>query len=139
MPYNAITRLRLRSPFTLPAFMREVAAITAQAAQAPGFLSGALLAEGWLVFWTRTVWESEAAMQAFRDCGAHRAAMPKLAAWCDEASVAHWGGEAASDWGAIYLRMAGEGRPSRVHRPSRAHRAGRLARMARWAPEQKIG
>src|SRR5262249_12549314 len=97
MAFNSITRLRLRSLFTLPAFAREARAISAQAATAAGFIAGAVLAEGRLVFWTRTAWESEAAMKAFRDSDAHRVSMPKLVDWCDEASVAHWEGEAEAD------------------------------------------
>ncbi|MDX2273976.1 MAG: antibiotic biosynthesis monooxygenase [Hyphomonadaceae bacterium] len=136
--HNSITRLRLRSIFTLAAFAQETRAIAAQTAAAPGFIEGAVLAEGRLVFWTRSVWESEAAMKAFRDSGPHRAAMPKLMAWCDEASVAHWQGEAERDWSAIYARMAAEGRASRVAHPSKAHQARRYAKMWRWSPEQRI-
>ena len=39
--------------------------------------------------WTITLWESEAAMQAFRNTDAHRKAMPLLHGSCDEASLAH--------------------------------------------------
>jgi hypothetical protein len=138
MAHNSITRLRLRSLFTLYAFVRAARAISAQAAAAPGFLEGALLAEGRLVFWTRTAWESQAAMTGFRDSGAHRAIMPKLLDWCDEASVAHWQGEPARDWDAIAARMAAEGRASRVAHPSKAHRARRFAPLRRWSPEQPI-
>lgn len=138
VPHNSITRLRLRSIFTLGAFARETRAIAAQAAGAPGFLSGAVLAEGRLVFWTRTAWESADAMKAFRDSGAHQASMPKLMEWCDEASVAHWEGAAVSDWAVIYAQMAEHGRLSRVKRPTAAHQAKRFARMRRWSPEQPI-
>ena len=66
MAFNSITRLRLRSFFTLPAFLREAQASAAQAGRSAGFISGALLAEGRMVFWTRTAWESEDAMKALR-------------------------------------------------------------------------
>jgi len=136
--FNSITRLRLRSFFTLPAFLREAAASAREAAAAPGFIGGALLLEGRLVFWTRTAWASEEAMKAYRDSGAHRAVMPKLMRWCDEASVAHWQGEAESDWDAIYARMAREGRLTRVLRPTNAHQQKRFSPMRRWSPEQTI-
>lgn len=139
MAFNSITRLRLRSFFTLPAFLRDVQASALQASRAPGFISGALLLEGRLVFWTRTTWESEAAMKAYRDGEAHRAVMPKLIDWCDEASVAHWEGEAAHDWDEIYARMSADGRLSRVRRPTPAHKAKRFSPLKRWAPEQPIG
>jgi hypothetical protein len=136
--HNAITRLRLRSILTLPAFARETRAISEQAGVSPGFIEGAVLAEGRLVFWTRTVWEGADAMKAFRDTGAHRASMPKLLDWCDEACVANWQGEPARDWSEIYRRLAERGRSSRVRRPSKAHEARRFAPMWRWSPEQSI-
>ncbi|MFZ2031424.1 MAG: antibiotic biosynthesis monooxygenase [Vitreimonas sp.] len=138
MAFNSITRLRLRSLFTLAAFARETRAIADQARAAPGFLGGGVLAEGWLVFWTRTSWESEAAMKAFRDSGAHRVSMPKLLDWCDEARVAHWEGEPERDWRIIHDRMAREGRTSKVRNPSKAHEAGRIGPLRRWAPEQPV-
>jgi quinol monooxygenase YgiN len=138
MPFNSITRLRLRSFLTLPAFLREAQAASDQAARAPGFLGGALLPEGRIVFWTRTAWDSEAAMKAYRDNDAHRAVMPKLLDWCDEASVCHWEGEVAADWDEIYRRMAAEGRTSRVRRPTLAHQEKRFAPMRRWVPENVI-
>lgn len=138
MAFNSITRLRLGSVFSLPAFARASRAISEQAAASEGFLSGAVLAEGWMVFWTRTSWSSEAAMNAFRDSNAHRETMPKLMDWCDEAMVAHWEGEPDADWGHLHARMASEGRKSKVKRPSRAHRERRVAPLRRWSPEQVI-
>jgi hypothetical protein len=138
MPHNSITRLRLRSIFTLGAFVRDTRAISAQCTASPGFLGGAVLAEGRLVFWTRSVWESADAMKAFRASGAHLEAMPKLLDWCDEASVAQWQGEPETDWDAIYARMVEQGRLSKVRRPTKAHTEKRYARMKRWAPEQPI-
>jgi len=138
MVHNSVTRLRLRSIFTIPAFLRDVNEINAQLVRAPGFLGGALLLEGRLVFWTRSIWSDIDAMKAFRDSDAHLAAMPKLLNWCDEASVVHWQGEPQTDWEAIYARMAEQGRVSRVRRPSEAHAARRFAPMKRWAPERRI-
>ena len=139
MPFNAITRLRLRSILTFPAFVRVTNDVLMQAAGAPGFITGALLAEGRLVFWTRTAWESADAMKAFRDSGAHRDSMPKLVDWCDEASVAQWEGEPVTDWDVIYTQFVASGRASRVRRPSQAHQERRYARMFRWSPERRIG
>lgn len=138
MPHNSITRLRLRSIVTLPAFARATRAISAQCGASPGFISGAVLAEGRLVFWTRSAWESADAMKAFRDSGVHQDAMPNLMNWCDEASVAQWEGEAATDWDAIYAHMVEHGRLSRVKLPTPAHAARRFAPMRRWSPEQPV-
>lgn len=138
MAFNSITRLRLRSIFTVPKFLRDAQASADQAGRSPGFISGALLVEGRMVFWTRTAWESEAAMKAYRDGGDHQAVMPKLMEWCNEASVAHWEGEPVSDWDVIHARMVAEGRASRLRRPTAAHTAKRISPLKRWAPEQPI-
>ena len=138
MPHNSITRLRLRSIFTLAAFVRETRAISAQCTASAGFLGGAVLAEGRLVFWTRSVWADIDAMKAFRDSGAHRESMPKLMTWCDEASVVQWEGEPEADWDAIYARLVAHGRLSRVKNPTKAHTEKHYAKLMRWAPEQPI-
>lgn len=138
MPHNSITRLRLRSLFSLPAFARETRVIAEQLRAAPGFLGGAVLAEGRLVFWTRSAWESTDAMKAFRDTGAHRDSMPKLVDWCDEAAVAQCDGEVLTDWKAIHTFLSEKGRLSRVRKPTKAHQEKRFARMVRWSPEQVI-
>lgn len=138
MPHISITRLRLHSFFTLPAFLSAAAKINSQAKAAPGFLGGATLAEGRMVFWTRTAWTSVEAMKAFRDSGVHRDYMPKLMEWCDEASVAQWEGEISSDWEAIRARLIAEGRLSRVRKPTPAHAEKRIAPLKLWGPEQKI-
>lgn len=138
MAFNSVTRLRLRSVLLLPAFARQTRAIAVQAGEARGFLGGAILAEGWMVFWTRTAWNSEAAMRAFRDGGAHGEAMPKLLDWCDEARTVHWQGEAEADWDAIFARIEAEGRASKLRRPNKNHAEGRVAPMRRWSPEQPI-
>lgn len=138
MAFNSITRLRLRSFFTLPAFLADARASADQAGRSAGFISGALLLEGRMVFWTRTAWESEDAMKGYRDSAVHKAVMPRLIDWCDEASVVHWEGEPVTDWDAIYARMAAGGRSSRVRRPTEAHAAKKFSPLKRWVPEQVI-
>ena len=138
MPHISITRLRLRSIFTLGAFMRETQAIIGQLRESAGFIDGGVLAEGRLVFWTRSAWESADAMKAFRDTGTHRVSMPKLITWCDEAAVAQWQGEAPKDWDEIHARLVADGRLSRVKHPTKAHTEKRFAKMLRWSPEQPI-
>jgi len=138
MAFNSLTRLRLRSIFTLAAFAAAARQSAAQMAQAPGFIDGAILAEGRLVFWTRSGWRDEAAMKAFRGAGAHGAVMAKLPDWCDEACVTHWDGEVEKDWDALYARMADAKRMSKVRRPSKAQQQSRIAKMWRWSPEQPV-
>ena len=128
MPLVSVTRLRLRSPLFLPGFARHAWASTRQVRSAPGLLQGLVATEGLLGFWTVTAWEDEAAMRRYRATAAHLRAMPKLAGWCDEASVAHWSQADAvlPDTAEALRRMAREGRLSKVHRPSPDHVAGRI-------------
>lgn len=138
MPFISITRLRVRKLGFLPAFLRETERSVAQLTRSAGFLGGSLLPEGKLVFWTRSAWDGETAMKAFRDSAAHREAMPKLLDWCDEASVAHWEGEPTGDWPAIRERMIAQGRMSKVRHPSAAQKEKRIPPMKRWLPERPI-
>ena len=120
MPHISATRLRLRKLWYLPAFLAANQHINAQARAAAGFLGGKILVDRRLTFWTCTLWESDAAMKAFRDTGAHREAMPKLALWCDEAMVAQWQGEVIPSWADVHARIL-QGRPSRVKYPNSRH------------------
>jgi hypothetical protein len=62
-------------------------------------------------------------MRAYMMSGAHRKAMPRLAHWCDEASVVHWEqtGGVLPSWTEAAERMRKDGRPSRVRHPSPHH------------------
>lgn len=129
MAVLSITRLRLRSRRFLTAFLWRARASRRQALRAHGCIGADVRTEGLRVFWTRTVWSDRDALTAFMASGPHRAAMPKLVDWCDEASVARWDCEGAAlpDWPEVERRMREEGRQSRVRRPSEAHKAGRTA------------
>ena len=85
-------------------------------------------------FWTLTAWENKAAMLAYRNVHAHKAAMPRLQHWRDEASVANWELEDAASmptWPEAGHRMIEEGRKSKVRNPSADHEAGIIA-PPRW-------
>jgi hypothetical protein len=94
-----------------------------QAKHSVGFLAGRLVRDTGSAFWTLTVWEDAKAMEAYRTSGVHRAAMPKLLQWCDEASVAHWtqDSNAVPSWEEAHHQMVTQGRPSKVNHPSAAH------------------
>jgi len=126
MPLASITRLRVRSIRYLPEFLVRALASIRQARRSSGCLSADVRREVKLIFWTRTLWQDEQAMRAFMTSGAHRAVMPKILNWCDEASVTHWeqDGDYPPDWPTAEARMRTEGRTSRVRSPSPAHRRG---------------
>ncbi|MBB5057351.1 heme-degrading monooxygenase HmoA [Granulicella aggregans] len=123
MVFVSLTRLRVRSVWFMPEFFLYAIRSQSQVRKAAGFQSGALLPDRDRTFWTMTAWESEASMRAYMISGAHKAAMPKLLHWCDEASVAHWtqGETALPSWEQADERMRKDGRASKVLHPSAAH------------------
>jgi hypothetical protein len=129
MPLISVTRLRIRSARFLPGFFVYAFRSTRQARRTPGNLGAAVFNDSLHTFWTKTAWQDEAAMRAFMRSGPHTLAMPKLAHWCDEASVVHWSQDTAElpAWPEAHRRMQAEGRPSRVRHPSPAHEAFRIA------------
>lgn len=123
MPFVSVTRLRLRSIRFLPPFVPHAMRTLRQVRAAPGFREGSLLADRGWTFWTLTLWAGQASMRDYMTDGDHRTAMPRLAGWCDEASVVHWDQEAEAlpSWAEAERRMRAEGRPSRVRHPSPQH------------------
>jgi hypothetical protein len=123
MPFISVTRLRLRSLRFLPGFAVYTSRSLQQVKRATGFHGGAVLADRSWTFWTMTAWESEEDMRRYMISGSHKAAMPRLMHWCDEASVVHWSQPetALPSWNAADERMRREGRPSKVRHPSHSH------------------
>jgi heme-degrading monooxygenase HmoA len=129
MIFVSLTRLRVRSIFSMVPFLFMTERAVTQIIRSPGFLGGRILVDRRRTFWTATIWESEAAMKGYRGSGAHREAMPKLAGWCDEAAIAHWSQESPEipDWRELWQRLSQNPRMSAVKRPSEAHIAKRFA------------
>ena len=123
MPFISITRLRVRSIRFLPFFLLYALRSLRQAKRSFGFQSGSLLGDHNRAFWTMTAWDSQESMRGFMTTGAHKAAMPRLLDWCDEASVVHWEqAEAAPpSWTEADQRMRASGRASKVRKPSPQH------------------
>jgi hypothetical protein len=90
---------------------------------APGFQFGALLPDSNWAFWTMTAWDTQENMRRFMTTDSHKAAMPHLLHWCDEASVAHWeqADNSLLSWTEADKRMREEGRVSKVLNPSPQH------------------
>jgi len=123
MPFVSITRLRIRSFWFMPLFAVYTQRSLRQVKAATGFHAGGLLPDRKNTFWTMTLWDSMESMRRYITAGAHKAAMPKLMRWCDEASVAHWDQDdhALPSWEEADRRMRGEGRISKVRYPSPHH------------------
>lgn len=119
----SLTRLRIRSLRFLPGFVVYALRSESQVRRAAGFRKGSLLPDRKFTFWTMTLWDSSESMRAYMTSGAHRAAMPKLLNWCDQASVTHW--ETDEDilppWEDAASRMRSQGRPSKVLHPASGH------------------
>ena len=120
----SVTRLRLRSARFLPLFAVHALRSAGQLRRAAGFRGGATLADRDRTFWTLTTWDSLEDMRRYVRAGAHKAAMPRLMHWCDEASVVHWEEQGGMpSWQEADRRMRAEGRASKVNHPSRHHAA----------------
>ena len=125
MPFVSVTRLRVRAIRFLPAFFGRTMRTRNQVAAAPGYIDGSLMPDRRWTFWTLTLWDNVESMRAYMTSGAHRAAMPKLMDWCDEASIVHWDQAEAvlPSWSTAEMRMRKDGRPSKVRHPSKDHLA----------------
>jgi heme-degrading monooxygenase HmoA len=123
MPFVSVTRLRIRSVRFLPFFARYTMRSLNQVKKAPGFKGGSILADRGWTFWTMTSWDSQGSMRRFMTSGSHRAAMPHLLDWCDEASVVHWEqpGDVLATWNEADQHMRQSGRVSKVRFPSSSH------------------
>lgn len=123
MPFISVTRLRVRSVRFLPSFAMDFLRTRRQVRTARGFQGGSLLADRAWTFWTMTAWDSKESMRRYMTAGPHRAAMPRLLEWCDEASVVHWDQpeEMLPSWTEAERRMRESGRPSKVRNPSPQH------------------
>lgn len=129
MAFVSVTRLRLRSLHYLPLFLVDAIQSLQQAKQAPGNFKAITRTQWKLVFWTMTVWESEAAMRSYMRSGAHGQSMPKLQVWCDEGSVVHWQQEGTElpNWTMAEQRMRTQGRFTPLVHPSAAHQHKQLS------------
>src|SRR5262249_36789358 len=91
-----------------------------QAKAAPTSIAASLLRDANRAFWTRTLWNEEAAMRSFMLSGPHRRVMPRIFELWDAASVVNWVQESAEapPWREAHRRMQQEGRRSKGNHPS---------------------
>jgi hypothetical protein len=78
--YQAMaSRLPLKRHRSIPSFLRDALAIRRQLAQAPGLVGYALDARlGAKTFWTFSVWEDRASLEAFARSDPHRRIIQRL-------------------------------------------------------------
>ena len=126
MAMISLTRLRVRSLRYMPGFLWYTYQSKRQLTPSPGFLDGTLATAPSWTFWTITAWADEASMKRFRDTSWHKAAMPRLLDYCDEASLARWTQDTAELPAAAALveRLKSGGRTSKVRHPTPEHAAG---------------
>lgn len=129
MPVVSITRLRVRSWRYLVPFLFFAVRSYFQAKSFEGNMSVSLLRDAHRTFWTRTLWESEAAMKSFILSGPHKQVMPRLLEWCDEAALVHWEQKTdhVPEWREAHRRIQQDGRRSKVKHPSPAHEKYEIA------------
>ncbi|KQN29563.1 DUF3291 domain-containing protein [Sphingomonas sp. Leaf38] len=125
MMFISVTRLRVRSLRFMPVFIVQLLGTNGQVRRADGFVTGSLLPDRRLTFWTMTLWRDQTAMRHYVTHGSHLQAMPKLLHWCDEASIVHWDqpDRILPSWDEADRRMRADGRPSKVLHPSVDHQA----------------
>jgi len=120
MPFISVTRLKVKSVFLLPQFLKANSAAVKQLKVIPGFLGGKELIDKGLVFWTLTMWDDDSSMKSFRNNGAHKTNMQQLPYWCSEASYVHWVQQEAilPDWKTASEKLLLEGKLTKVRNPS---------------------
>lgn len=119
----SVTRFRVRSLRFLPFFLIHAQRCLAQIRRSDGYLAGALRHDRDHAYWTTSVWRDEAALLAYVTGGAHRAAMPKMSEWGDEASTVRWVQDSAElpSWPEAIERMRREGHAVPLRQPGPGH------------------
>jgi heme-degrading monooxygenase HmoA len=124
MPVIVVTRLRLRDPAFFDEFFAQAVAVVEQAQNSPGNLHADVLAEASSTYWTRTVWQDRALMNAFVGSQPHLSTMDRIDGWCDEATFIDWEQESADppDWQDGYRRLVAAGQAASLTHATEAHR-----------------
>lgn len=126
MFYLSVTRLKLKSPCYLLAFLLSTEQVVSQIRASEGFLQGKLMATFNLSMWTMTLWTSEEASRAFYLSGTHRAVMGKLSTWSSEAVAGHITVESCQlpTWGNARMELCKIGYFAKLKEPSVDHENG---------------
>ena len=139
MIFVSATRLHLKSyRFFIP-FMIANQKIAKALVKNKGFLKGKELIDKQLVFWTLSMWNSEAEMRTFRGSAEHRNAMMKISDWCNEAAYVHWIQEEQNipGWKTVHEKMLNEGLFTKLKYPSENHLSKKFAEP-QWTRTERI-
>ncbi|MFC7370273.1 hypothetical protein ACFQPF_01095 [Fictibacillus iocasae] len=82
----------------LPLFVFHTIRSIIQAKKAKGILHSSYISEGWITYWTLTVWESEQHMKEYRNKGSHRSAMKNSRRIADELEKVNYVGLDFPSW-----------------------------------------
>jgi hypothetical protein len=70
-----------------------------------GLLKSSLRKEGWMTYWTLTVWDTKEYMMAFRNTGSHLEAMKIARQIADKLDYVHWEDDTIPDWRIAMQRL----------------------------------
>ncbi|RBW67952.1 DUF3291 domain-containing protein [Bacillus taeanensis] len=96
--FISVTRLHLRGKRKLPSFIWHTLQSMNQLKKAEGLTHSSFNKEGWLTYWTLTVWENKEDMKNYRNNGSHLKAMKIARKIADELESFHWEGETIPSW-----------------------------------------
>ncbi|WP_067726794.1 hypothetical protein [Oceanobacillus damuensis] len=96
--FISVTRLHLKGKRKLPRFFVYTIKSIIQSRKADGLKFSSFNKEGWVTYWTLTVWESKEHMKVFRNNGNHLKAMKISRNIADELESVNWDAETIPDW-----------------------------------------
>jgi heme-degrading monooxygenase HmoA len=82
----------------LPLFIFHTFKSIRQSKKAKGLVHASFRNEGWLTYWTLTVWEDEASMKEYRNKGNHLKAMKVSRKIADQLEKLNWEDDHIPDW-----------------------------------------
>jgi len=103
--FISVTRLHLKGKRKLPVFFWHTIKSIRQAKKAEGHLYSSVDKEGWLTFWTLTIWENEDYMRDYRKKGSHLKAMKVSKDIASELDYINWESEKKTPWDECKKRL----------------------------------
>ncbi|MEO9802979.1 MAG: hypothetical protein ABJF04_07015 [Reichenbachiella sp.] len=108
--YVSVTRLKLKSIWLLPKFVRQSNLISKQAKASPGILKVKLSNRWFRYFYTMTHWNSKEAMQQFMINGEHNEAMRQWSQFVTEVKAYGYESDHPPKWKEARMMIENKGR-----------------------------